>query len=288
MTGMVFCKDIILSGPEPTIDFAKRSGWVLTVLILLIASGVSATDLTQDDYDFRKEVYVAKSGDRLPYRLFVPLGYDKNGKYPLLLWLHASDGRGSDNVKQLTNENQVATHFWISKNVQSAFPVFLLVPQCAAKENWAEPELNEPGKSLQLAIELLKKIQTEFPIDPERIYVGGQGMGGLGVWSLLQKRPDLWAGAMVLSAYDNFTEVKAIATVPVWVFQGGEDDSVPVNMVRDMVRQLKKAKADVRYSEYRRVGRDTWRNVFAEPDLVSWLAAQRRYGVAVQKAQQGK
>jgi predicted peptidase len=251
------------------------------LLILLLAAPLLsearvATELTQDDIDFRKEVYVNKKGDRLPYRLFVPLGYDKNRKYPLLLWLHGGDGRGSDNVRQLTKENQLGTHFWISKQVQATFPVFVLVPQCPSGENWAEPELNQPGKALQLTMEVLTKIQGEFPIDPDRLYLGGQAMGGLGVWSLLQKYPGMWAGALVLAAYDNFTDVDAIAHVPLWVFQGEQDDSVPVDMVRDMMRQLKKAHANLRYTEYRKGDHDVWKKAFAEPDLLSWLSSQRR------------
>jgi predicted peptidase len=236
----------------------------------------AAKELTQDDIDFRKEVYVNKAGDRLPYRLFVPLGIDKTRKYPLLIWLHSGDGRGSDNLKQLAKDNQLATHFWISSSVQNSFPVLLLVPQCPINENWAEPELNQPGKSLQMTMQALANVQKQFPVDPDRIYVGGQGMGGIGVWSLLQKYPGKWAGALIISAYDNFTDVEAIARVPLWVFQGDQDDSVPVTMVRDMMRQLKKSNASVRYSEYHKVNREAPARAFAEPDLVSWLSSQRR------------
>ena len=232
--------------------------------------------LTQDDIDFRKEVYVNKDGDRLPYRLFVPLGIDKTRKYPLLIWLHGGDSRGTDNLKQLAKSNQLATHFWISSRVQNSFPVVLMVPQCPPNENWAEPELNQPGKSLQMTVEALAKVQADFPVDLQRIYIGGQGMGGIGVWSLLQKYPGRWAGALVISAYDNFTDKGAIAQVPLWVFQGDQDDSVPVTMVRDMVRQLKKSNANLHYSEYHKVDHETTARAFAEPELVSWLSSQRR------------
>jgi predicted peptidase len=252
----------------------------LLALALIVVQLVAARDLTQDDINFRKEVYVNKKGDRLPYRLFVPLGIDKTRKYPLILWLHDGGGRGSDNLKQLTKDNQLATHFWISKPVQDSFPVLLMVPQCPANENWAEPELNQPGEALQLTMEALAKVQREFPVDPDRIYVGGQGMGGIGVWSLLQKYPGMWAGATIISAYDNFTDVGAVARVPLWVFQGDQDDSVPVTMVRDMMQQLKKANANVRYTEYHKIGRTAWERAFAEPELASWLSAQRRMGSA--------
>jgi hypothetical protein len=42
----------------------------LILLTLGIAQEmVRPVELTQDDIDFRKEVYVNKKGDRLPYRL---------------------------------------------------------------------------------------------------------------------------------------------------------------------------------------------------------------------------
>jgi predicted peptidase len=248
------------------------------LMLFFVVPGMAAAQLklTQDDIDFRKEVYVDKKGDRLPYRLFVPLGYDQNRKYPLLIWLHDTAGRGSDNQKQLTKQNQLATHFWIRKDVQLSFPVILFLPQCPVGQNWADPELNQPGVYLQMTMEALGKIRTQYSIDPDRIYAGGQSMGGLGVWSLLQKYPGLWAGAIVISAYDNFTDVPAIAQVPVWVFQGDADESVPVTMIRDMVRQVKKAHGNIRYTEYHNANHDVWKQAFADPELLRWLSAQRR------------
>lgn len=253
---------------------------LIFVSFLLVQAAARPVELTQDDIDFRKEVYVNKKGDRLPYRLYVPLGYDKNRKYPLLVWLHGTDGRGTDNLKQLTKQNQLATHFWIRKDVQLSFPVLLFVPQCPVGQNWADPELNQPGLYLQMTREALVKIQLQYSIDPDRIYAGGQSMGGLGIWSLLQKYPGLWAGAIVISAYDNFTDIPAIAQVPVWVFQGDADESVPVTMVRDMVRQLQKANGNVRYTEYHHANHDVWNQAFGDPDLLPWLSAQHRTAAA--------
>jgi predicted peptidase len=245
-------------------------------LFLFLVQGITATELTKDDVDFRKGVHVDKAGARLPYRLFVPLGYDANRKYPLLLWLHGVDGRGSDNIKQLSHENQLGTHFWIASQVQIKFPLFVLVPQCPSGESWAEPEFNQPSKWLLLTMEVLAKVQKEFSIDPDRVYVGGQSMGGLGVWSLLQTYTGKWAGAIVMSAYDTFTDVPAIAQVPLWVFQGDTDQSVPVDMVRNMMRQLKKAHANLRYTEYHKADHEVWNKAFSEPDLLPWLSAQKR------------
>jgi predicted peptidase len=250
-------------------------------LLLFLLQGIStASEAATNDVAFRKEVYISKSNAHLPYRLFVPLGYEATRKYPLLLWLHGTDGRGSDNIRQIANENQVGAHFWIAGDVQEKLPMFVLAPQCPDGKSWAEPEFNQPSEWLVLAMEALAKIQKDFSIDPDRIYLAGQSMGGLAVWSLLQNYRDQWAAAVVLSAYDTFSDVPAIAEVPLWVFQGDADQAVPVTMVRSMMAQLKKAHANVRYTEYHKVNREIWIKAFAEPGLLSWLSAQKRGGSA--------
>ena len=252
-----------------------RWGWVAILLVIAAPCG-TAVDLTKDDIDFRKEVYMNKKGDRLPYRLFVPLGYSSAKTYPLVLWLHDGEGRGSDNVKQIARGNQKGTHVWISDDVQGKFPAFVLAPQCPVGENWSDPELNQPSKALQLALEILASVEKQFAIDADRLYVVGQSMGGLGVWSLLQTHPEKWAGAVVLAAYDNFTAPLAISRIPLWVFQGDADRTVPVDLIRQMMKQLKKLNANLRYTEYHKVDHEVWNQAFAEPQLAAWLSSQRR------------
>ncbi|HEY2458929.1 MAG TPA: alpha/beta hydrolase-fold protein [Candidatus Acidoferrum sp.] len=250
--------------------------FALLALYILSATPARAVEVTKDDVDFRKIVYVSKDGARLPYRLYVPHSYSNQQKYPLVLWLHGGTGRGSDNLKQLDRQNQLGTHFWIAPDVQEKFPAFVLVPQCPSGEVWADPEFNQPSKALLLTIEILAKVQKDYSIDADRIYLAGQSMGGSGVWSLLQNYPEKWAGALVLSAYDTFTAPEAIAQIPLWVFQGDEDMSVPVDMVRDMMKQLKKVHANLRYTEYHKMDHEVWTKAFAEPDLLPWLSSQKR------------
>jgi len=246
-------------------------------LFLFLAPRIcAATELTKDDIDFRKEVYIGKNSARLPYRLFVPLGYDRTRKYPLVFWLHGNDGRGNDNTKQLTKENQLGSHLWITDEAQVKLAAFVFAPQCPTGQNWSEPEFNQPSQWLVLAVEALAKVEKDFSIDPNRVYLVGQAMGGLGVWSLLQNYRGQWAAAVILSAYDTFSNIPAIADVPLWVFQGDADRSVPVTQVRSMMAQLKKGHADVRYTEYHKADHDVWNKAFAEPGLLPWLATQQR------------
>jgi len=253
----------------------KRAGILVVLAVTILAPAAFAQQLTDDDIEFRKKLYTNKKGEQLPYRLFVPLGYDANRKYPLLLWLHGGDGRGSDNVRQLNGGNQIAAHFFAGKQVQLKFPMFVLLPQCPSNQNWSDPELNQPTKWLELTMDALADVQKQFSIDPGRIYLAGQSMGGLGVWSTLQAYPRKWAAAVILCAYDNFTDVKVLAQTPIWLFQGADDDTVPLLLVKEMVKQLSKAHANLNYTEYPKTGHDVWKKAFLEPDLLTWLSAQQ-------------
>jgi predicted peptidase len=237
---------------------------------------IAPPGVVKEEPPFRKRMYTDKKGAKMPYRLFVPPGYDSSKKYRLIFWFHGGSGRGSNNEAQISNENEKGSHVWTIPANQATFPAFVLAPQCPQNENWASPELNEVGGPLQLAMEILALVQKDYSIDPDRIYLAGQSMGGLGVWSLLQTYPELWAGAIVVSSYDNFTNLPAITRVPLWMFQSEMDMTVPVDLVRQMVRQIKKAGGTPRYTEYHRIKNEAWDEAFGEAQLVPWLAAQKR------------
>jgi len=261
----------------------SRASILFSMLLAICACAgsfgqTSAQVLKKDDLTFRKQVYADKGGIKMPYRLFVPANYDASQKYPLILWLHGANGRGSDNLKQISGGNENGTYVWTTPANQAQLPAFVLAPQCPEDRFWSEPETNEISPQLHMALDVLASVQKEFSIDPDRIYLAGQSMGGVGVWALLQSQPDRWAAALVLCAFDNFTNAKGIARVPLWVFQGDADMVVPVNLVRQMVKDLKKSGVRPRYSEYHNVGHDVWLKAFAEPDLVLWLAAEKRGG----------
>ncbi len=244
---------------------------------------IAPPGVVKEEPPFRKRTYTDKKGAKLPYRLFVPPHYDSAQRYPLILWFHGGSGRGSNNEAQIAGENEKGAQLWTAPENQALVPAFVLAPQCAQGENWSDPELNEIGAPLQLTLDVLALVQKDYSIDSDRIYLVGQAMGGLAVWSLLQKYPEKWAAAVVVASYDNFTNVAAITRVPLWIFQWEMDPAVPTDLIRQMVREIKKSGGHPRYTEYRKVNKEVWNNAFAEPDLVSWLAAQRRTANATEK-----
>jgi len=92
------------------------------ILLAIVGSCAVAVDLTKEDIDFRKEVYVDKKGDKLPYRLFVPIGYSSANTYPLVLSLHGGEGRGNDDVKQVARGNEKGRRYGAPAKYRRSFP----------------------------------------------------------------------------------------------------------------------------------------------------------------------
>src|SRR5688500_19932468 len=98
-------------------------------LVLLIILASMASFAQQDTIDgFAGRVYRTQR-ESMPYRLYVPPSYDKSRVYPLVLWLHGGGSSGTDNIRQISLDNRIGTHFWTRREYQEKYPAFVLAPQ---------------------------------------------------------------------------------------------------------------------------------------------------------------
>ena len=144
---------------------------------------------------------------------------------------------------------------------------------------------------------------SQYPIDPDRLYVTGASLGGNGTWYLTAEYPDLFAAAVpmcgiVSSEYNGAPSwyVNPIANLPVWTFHGAKDRTVPVDAVyidpaypgwatkasRGAVADLRRLGGFPIYTEYASAGHELGAGPYETPALVNWLMAQRRGASAQQ------
>ncbi len=174
-------------------------------------------------------------GFTIPYRLFVPSPLNPAVQYPLILTLHGSGQRGSDNENQIAT-NRVATT-WVEQSAQSANPAFVVSPQAPTNGTWAigsgDPEVI--GVELATTMDLLDSLASEFNIDPDRVYVTGLSMGGYGTFEAVFHDPDRFAAAIPMSG--GYVPVAApdLGDVPFFVFHGKKDSAVPWEFSTQMV-----------------------------------------------------
>lgn len=245
-------------------------------LALIFVSSISCASLAGEREDVLvAKVYQTSGGEKLPYRLFIPEGYDKHKKYPLVLYLHGSGGLGTDNLKQISTGNKFLIDLFTKHESQAKFPCFVVAPQ-SHDEGWIESNYTTPSKQLKLVFELLKSLQKDYKIDRERLYVTGQSLGGFGTFAIITERPDVFAAAVPLCGGGDDSKAKRIANVPLWVFHGEKDESVPVEQSRRMVAAIKSAGGKPKYTEYSGAGHNIWIKVATEAELLPWMFSQKR------------
>jgi predicted peptidase len=258
----------------------KKLGFLLCLTVFLVVSGAAQPPRAKppEANKFEAKIY-ERDGKRMPYRLFVPANYDKNKKYPLVLWLHGGAGRGSDNEKQIIGGNALGATLWTTPENQAKNPAFVLAPQCPPGESWSainDAEM-KPSKHLETVVELLRDLQKQYGgIDADRLYVAGQSLGGYGAWALIAEYPGMFAAAIPLCGGGNAARAKNLVNVSIWAFHGDEDAAVDVKESRKMIEAVRKAGGSPKYTEYKGVGHAVWLRAFAEPELLPWLFAQKR------------
>jgi predicted peptidase len=263
----------------------KAGGGTMTVriaraaaLLLVLAAAGPVTAGPADVMEAR--VFKDAQGKALPYRLFKPAGADAKQRLPLVLFLHGAGERGDDNQAQLKH----GVWSFVKPESQSMHPCFVVAPQCAGNDKWADVEwgapshtqAEKPAESMRLVLELVPALLKEFPVDPKRLYVTGLSMGGYGTWDLVMRQPAVWAAAVPVCGGADDSKAALIAKVPVWVFHGGNDGVVKTARSRGIVEALKQASGAPKYTEYPGVGHDSWNKAYVEPELLTWLFAQKR------------
>jgi predicted peptidase len=221
------------------------------------------------------------TGLTLPYRLFVPRGYDPAKRVALLLFLHGAGERGTNNTAQLGNGGLAFTQ----PGPQSKQPTIVVLPQCPSGAQWVDTPWGKGSyststvplsKPLATALELLTAVEKEFSVDPKKILITGLSMGGYGTWDAIVRDPTRFAGAMAVCGAGDPSKADLIKTLPLWVHHGSADGVVPVSGSRDMVNALKAAGSTVQYTEYAGLGHNAWDRAYTNPMALDWLLAQSR------------
>jgi predicted peptidase len=127
-----------------------------------------------------------------------------------------------------------------------------------------------------LAMKVLDRIEHQYKISLDRIYLTGLSSGGSGVWSLAAKYPDKWAAIVPLGGSADPKTAPTIKHIPCWCFHGTLDTSVRVDNPRNMINALLDAGGRPIYTEFPDRGHDVWLKPYHNPKLFDWLLAQRK------------
>ncbi|TLD69414.1 hypothetical protein FEM03_17360 [Phragmitibacter flavus] len=224
------------------------------------------------------------AGREVRYRWFTPKSAD--GRLPLIITLHGSSGKGSDNLTQLTGGNAtLSAGVWASPESQAKHPCFVLAPQCPPGEMWTHtaswtspdhPLAPQPAPALADVMALLDELLKTHPIDPTRIYLAGASMGGYGTWDWIVREPQRFAAAIPVCGGMPEGQAAQLKRLPLWIFHGENDNIVPVAESRRAFAEITAAGGHPRYTEFAKGAHRISVYVWSDPKIAEWLFAQKR------------
>ena len=250
---------------------------LLIPLVLFLIAQVANSQAVDD---WVVELHDAHIYNNMPYRLMMPINYESGKSYPVIVSLHGGGGRGTDNLKQLRNWNQVLAEEQNRKD----YPCYVLAPQ--VNELWNGAHLSN-----------IKAIIKNSPsVDINRIYILGHSMGGHGTYILTQIDPEYFAAAAPsagsgLPQTEKFIDVSVIKDIPFWAFHGDQDKTCPIEKDQIVFAEMKKIGGNMKFTTWAGdghgiavkmiAGSDNGSTQFSsdrcdpEPELLKWLFKQK-------------
>jgi predicted peptidase len=236
----------------------------LAALLLVSVSARAANDFDpapngQQSHTLQREV---PHKVEVQYLLFLPRGYEKNQeRWPLILYLHGGSLRGDD-IAQMKKPGLTG-----KVEADPNFPFIVVSPQCHPGEIWTDVEALGA---------VLDEVARTCRVDQDRVYVTGHSMGGRGALYAGFKMPERFAAVVSLAPVSPITAwAGKLATIPLWLFQGPNDQFTPLKEVKELVHAIEAAGGHPQFTVL--PGRDHYiLDVYDQPELYKWLAQQKR------------
>ena len=105
----------------------------------------------------------------------------------------------------------------LGRRLKSLFdrPVFT-AKDITKKITMGFPKDVPPRKDLELVMELIPELETNYAVDKQRLYVGGLSLGGRGTYELVRRMPDTFAAAVVICQSAEPATANSMHGAPGW------------------------------------------------------------------------
>ena len=234
-----------------------------------------------------------------PYAVYIPDNYNSSILYPLIIGLHGATSTHVNFMNRIfgmTNKPGESDEESI-KYFKRLKPVDFIIATPFGRG--ATNSYHGIGENDVLTvINIMKKT---YNIDENRIYLTGLSMGGDGTWSIGLHYPDLFAAIAPVCApsnpflrkidnidpyYKKIAEVNSAINIaenalnlPVYIFHGDMDETVPVEHSREMVKRFKELgyfEKNIWYAEYPGVSHASWVHSYRNGKIFDWFKKFKR------------
>ncbi len=214
----------------------------------------------------------------LRFLLHVPPEADRAaGGLPLILFLHGTGGRGSDNWASFTDAGRAPLNM-MGEDFQRWLPSYVMIPQSRSQNCWSTTSASLPQVELMLAVQAIDVLRAgAHPgIDLRRLFVTGLSGGGVGAYEAMTKFPGKFAASVPIAcsyAADRFGPGMA---APTWLFYNRADGSVNRGHVTDLRTRFRELGVEHRVTEFDAGGHNAWSATYGNHEFRRWLQRQRQ------------
>lgn len=178
--------------------------------------------------------------------------------FPLLFFMHGAGETGID----LDLLERATLPRFITEGLE--LPFVTVCPQC--REMW----------DVRLLAPLLDEVIERLNVDPDRVYLTGSSMGGIGTLMLANVAWDRVAAIAPVCPSFTLVDPQRFRQLPVWIFHGAMDSVTPIEETDRMIFQLRDAGCDVKFTEYPDLDHDVWTPAYHNPELWQWMLSHRK------------
>jgi predicted peptidase len=231
---------------------------ILTMTLLYALSAVPATAQQQQPVkgDQQRRYFFKEANAEMPYRLVVPQSYDPAKKTPLIVALHGYGGdqnyffRSLPSLAELCEKYGMIFVAPLGYSTGGWYGAPLDIPGNRPRSNGQPPPpvtqtpeemKRERELSLQDVLNVLELTIKEYNVDPDRTYLMGHSMGGMGTYVIGQKYPEKWAALGVMSGTlaDAEYQLDRLRNVAVFLSAGSMETDV-VEAAKAQIETMKK------------------------------------------------
>jgi predicted peptidase len=196
-----------------------------------VPSGTRATGDQQREYVF------SPTGQKIPYRLYVPKSWNGTDSLPILLFLH---GAGANErtyldmndglLMKLAEQHGYIVVSPLGFTAMGAYGSPLRLPAVFGEDAAAAQQRAAvtPERRRELAlselevISALEVVTEEYGADRSRTFLAGHSMGSGGTWHLAARWPDRWAAVAPISGpfIDSKYPFETVRHLPIYMTEG--------------------------------------------------------------------
>ena len=179
--------------------------------------------LEEVEDQYTEDTYTDETkGLSVPYNIYVPDGYAKDGTDPIMFFIGDATTVGTDMAYSL--EQGWGGIIWATEDVQSVqecLVVTLVFPDVVMDDNSGSYETSE---YTDIMPDIVTSIAEKYGADTSRIYGTGQSMGAMTTMYVAAQNPDLYAAVLIVDGQWDISTLSGLEDVNfIYVTAGGDD-----------------------------------------------------------------